>query len=136
MFGMKHTQAATRTPSDAHAHTRIRRLADGGTNAHRDAQVCKHVRMHANTQTATHSHTITHTITQVGDYLHKYREEREPEIAEMLHISLTTCWAQTVPAAFPHAAWKVRCISIHAFTVCTKHRVGGIISDLKISAEE
>lgn len=25
----------------------------------------------------------SHTITQVGDYLHKYREDRVPEIDEM-----------------------------------------------------
>lgn len=68
----------------------------------------------------THKHdAFSHTITQVGDYLHKYREESEPEIADMQHISLTTCWAQTAPVVFPH---------ILAFIVC-KTTKRGFISD-------
>lgn len=55
-----------------------------------------------------HKHSSSHTITQVGDYVLKYREEREPEIYEMLHSS-------PLQAVFPQPAVQVQDMYIHSF---------------------
>lgn len=66
-----------------HTHT--------GSHTHSDGRAQMHIVMlkynSAKTHVHTHKHSqrdaFSHTITQVGDYLHKYREQREPETAEM-----------------------------------------------------
>lgn len=121
---MKHTQAATRTPNDAHTH------AQAGWRRHKctlwcsSTKVCKHSKCDA----------FSHTITQVGDSLHKYREEREPEIAEMWRISLTSSWAQAAPTVSPHRE-EVHCISIHAFIACKTIKCG-LLSDTPLNGEK
>lgn len=62
-----------------------------GSHTHADWRVQMHIVMLKNKSAKTHVHThkhskhdaFSHIVTQVGDYLHKYREQREPEIAEM-----------------------------------------------------
>lgn len=69
---MKHTQAAKRAATDAH------------TGRLTEAQMYMVKYRSVQTRVQTHKHdAFSQAITQVGDDPHKYREEREPENAEM-----------------------------------------------------